>query len=269
VFGACVAAAAFAQVAPSATGNDIPNVGVDQRLDTQLPLELVFRDEQGEVVALGEILDGSRPAVLALVYYNCTMLCGEVLNGMLEAFQELELAIGPDYQVITVSFAPAETFEVAAPKQRLFVNAYDRESADAANAWHFLTNDGDSAETLASLVGFRYAYLPDINEYAHGSAIMVLTPGGKVSRYFYGIQYPARDLRLALVEAGEGKIGTLADQFLLMCMHYDPVSGAYTLAVMSILRLTGSATVGLLALFVGMMVLRERRREMAPVVCET
>ena len=250
-----------------AMGADIPDVGIDQRLDTQLPLDLVFRDESGEQITLGSILDGGKPAILALVYYDCTMLCGEVLNGMLDTFQELDLTVGSDFEVITISFDPTETYAVAAPKKQIFVNAYGREEAE--EGWHFLTNEGDSAKKLADLVGFRYSYLPDIDEYAHGSAIILITPSGKVSRYFYGIAYPPRDVRFALLEAGEGKIGTLADQLMLLCMYYNPESGVYTIAVMRILQIAGSATALMLASFVFVLFMRERWHRVHPVVCES
>lgn len=259
-----LAAMATATSSHGSVPGAIPDVGIDQRLDTQLPLDLTFYDEAGDPIALGDILDGSQPAVLALVYYECTMLCGEVLNGMLDVFKELELGVGTDFQAITVSFDPTETHDIAAPKKDIFVSSYGRDDADAATGWHFLTDREGAAAELAQLVGFRYTYLPDIDEYAHGSALIVLTPTGKVSRYFYGIAFPQRDVRLALVDAGEGKIGSLADQLMLLCMYYDPVTGAYSLAVMNVLRLAGGVTVLLLGSFVLLMLLRERRNRMTP-----
>lgn len=246
---------------------DIPDAGVDQRLDTQIPLDLEFRNEAGELITLGDILDGSQPAVLALVYYECTMLCGEVLQGKLEAFRALDLEVGKDFQAITISFDPTETHEVAAPKKQIFLDAYDREGA--AEGWHFLTNEGDSAKKLAQTVGFRYTYLPEIDEYAHGSAIILVTPTGTVSRYFFGIDYPMRDLRFALIEAGEGKVGSLADQIMFLCMYYDPESGVYSFAIMRILQFAGTATVLTLGGFVLAMLLREWRRPVEPMACES
>ena len=267
----CFAAAALAGLTVAgpvyAIAGEIPDAGIDQRLDTELPLDLAFRDEAGQLVTLGDIIDGSQPAVLALVYYECTMLCGEVLNGKLAAFRELDLGIGTDFQVITVSFDPSETHEIAAPKKRVVLESYDREGGE--EGWHFLTNEGDSAKQLANAVGFRYTYLPDIDEYAHGSAIILVTPNGIVSRYFFGVDYPMRDLRFALIDAGEGKVGSLADQILFLCMYYDPESGMYTIAVMRVLQLAGGATALVLACFVITMLLRERRRAPSPVVCES
>ncbi len=234
-----------------------PEVGIDQKLDSQVPLDLTFNDEEGKAVQLGDLMDG-KPAVLALVYYECPMLCGEVLQGMLAAFNELEFTIGDEYQVITVSFDPDENAELAAMKKKNMMEAY--RVPEAGDGWHFLTGTQENIDAIANAVGFRYQYMPSIDEFAHGSGIMVLTPEGKVSRYFYGIEYPQRDLRFGLIEAAQERIGTLADELLLLCYHYDPTTGAYGLVIMRTLRLAGAVTVLAIAALVGGLALQERRK---------
>jgi len=234
-----------------------PEVGIDQRLDNQVPLDLTFTDERGNPVTLGELMQG-KPAVLSLVYYECPMLCGEVLQGMLAAFNELEFTIGDEYQVITVSFDPGETSELAGMKKKNMLEHY--RVPDAGDGWHFLTGNQENIDRLAGAVGFRYQYMPSIDQYAHGSGIMVLTPEGKVSRYFYGIEYPQRDLRFGLIEAAQERIGTLADELLLLCYHYDPTTGAYGLVIMRTLRVAGAVTVLAIAALVGGLMVQERRK---------
>ncbi|MCC6486552.1 MAG: SCO family protein [Candidatus Hydrogenedentes bacterium] len=249
----CVSAHAQVLTAPAP-----PEVGIDQKLDSQVPLDLTFRDENGKTVTLGSLM-GGKPAVLSLVYYECPMLCGEVLQGMLAAFNELDFTIGNEYQVLTVSFDPKETSELAAMKKKNMLEHY--RAPEAAEGWHFLTGDEENIKKLAEVVGFRYQYIPSSDQYAHGSGIMVLTPEGKVSRYFYGIEYPKRDLRFGLIEASENRIGSLADELMLLCYHYDPMTGTYGLVIMSVLRLAGVATVlGSMALVGGMLVQERRRR---------
>lgn len=234
-----------------------PEVGIDQKLNSQVPLDLTFNDESGQPVTLGELMDG-KPAVLALVYYECPMLCGEVLQGMLASFNELQFTIGDEYQVITVSFDPEETAELAAMKKKNMLEAY--REPQAGDGWHFLTGQQENIDTIANAVGFRYQYMPSIDQYAHGSGIMVLTPEGKVSRYFYGIEYPARDLRFGLIEAAQERIGTLADELLLLCYHYDPTTGAYGLVIMRTLRVAGVITMLGIGVLVGSLFLYERRK---------
>ncbi len=231
----------------------LTDVGIDQKLNEEIPLDLTFRDEAGTMVKLGQFF-GEKPVILSLVYYECPMLCTQVLNAMERSLRNVPMDIGKQFNVVTVSFNPRETPQLAAAKKRIYVGLYGRPGAD--QGWHFLTGDEASIAALAKAVGFRYAYDPASGQYAHASGIMVLTPKGKLSRYFYGIQYPSRDLRLGLVEASNGKIGTPVDQILLFCFHYDPATGKYGLVILNVMRAAGIATVlGICAL---VFVLRRR-----------
>jgi protein SCO1/2 len=219
------------------------DVRIEQKLDQQLPLDLVFRDENGQAVKLGQYF-GKKPVVLALVYYDCPMLCTQVLNGMVTSFRVLPFQIGREFDVVTVSFDPRETSALATTKKSVYVNYLpERMHAGANEGWHFLTGDQSSIAQLTDAVGFRYHYDEATKQFAHASGIMVTTPEGKLSRYFYGIEYPARDLRLGLIESAENKIGSPVDQLLLYCYHYDPATGRYGAAVMRIMRIAGVATV--------------------------
>jgi protein SCO1/2 len=221
----------------------LTDVRLEQKLDQQLPLDLVFRDESGQSVKLGQYF-GKKPVVLALVYYDCPMLCTQVLNGMATSFRVLPFQIGKEYEVVTVSFDPRETSALAASKKQVYVNYLpERMHAGANEGWHFLTGDQQSIAQLTDAVGFRYHYDEATKQFAHASGIMVATPQGKLSRYFYGVDYSARDLRLGLIESSENKIGTPVDQLLLYCYHYDPASGKYGAAVMKIMRIGGVLTV--------------------------
>jgi protein SCO1 len=238
----------------------LKDIGVDQRLGEQVPLNLTFYDEAGKTVKLADLME-DRPAVLALVYYQCTMLCPMVMNGMERCLQGLSLDIGRDYDVIIVSFDPHDTPAEATAQKQTYLKDYRR--AGAAEGCHFLTGDETNIRKLAETVGFRYTYDPQTKQYAHAAAIMVLTPAGKLAQYFYGIEYPARDVRLALVQASNGKIGTLVDQILLYCCHYDPIRGKYGFVITRVIRLAGTATVVVLGGFVGLMLWREKRRKSA------
>jgi protein SCO1/2 len=231
------------------------DVGIDQRLDQQVPLNLVFRDETGAPVRLGEYF-GSKPVILTLVYYECPMLCNQVLNGLDRGLTVLSFDIGNQFNIVTVSFNPRETPELAASKKEAYIRAYQRPGA--SDGWHFLTGDESSIQSLTSAVGFRYAYDPESKQYAHASGVMILTPEGKISRYFYGIEYGPKDLRLGIIEASQGKIGTPADKILLYCFHYDPATGKYSLVVLNVIRLGGIAT--LLAIGILLLVLRKKNR---------
>jgi protein SCO1/2 len=222
-----------ASVLPAA----LRNIGVDQKLNEQVPLNLVFHDEAGQDAPLASYF-GSRPVVLAMVYYQCPMLCTQILNGLVTSLRYMTLESGQDFEVIAVSIDPTETPALAAKKKAEYVRRYAKGSA----GWHFLTGAEPQIKQLASAVGFRYAYDPKTKQYAHASAIMVLTPTGRLSRYFYGIEYSPRDLRLGLVEASENKIGTPVDQVLLYCYHFDPSTGKYSAIVMNIVRLAGLLT---------------------------
>src|ERR1700691_5909018 len=228
----------------------LKEVGVDQKLNDQIPLNLAFRDEHGNPVELAQFF-GSKPVILTLVYYNCPMLCTQVLNGLDRSLQLIPMEIGKDFNVVTVSIDPTDRPVIAEAKQAMYAGMYRRPGAQYG--WHFLTGDEPQIKQLADAVGFRYAYDPDSKQYAHASAIMLLTPEGKISRYFYGIQYPTRDLRLGLVEASEGKIGSPVDQVLLFCYHYDPATGKYGLLISHIIQAGGALAV--LILGVGMLIL--------------
>jgi protein SCO1/2 len=221
----------------------LQNVGIEQHLDAQVPPDLIFRDDAGKAVKLGDYF-GRKPLILNLVYYNCTMLCGEALAGLASAMRLVKFDVGNEFDVVTVSFDPRETPEMAAAKKIDYVKRYDR--ANAASGWHFLTGQPDSINALTKVVGFQYQYDPKSNQYAHATAIMVLTPQGRISRYFYGVDFPPKDLRMGLVEASQGKIGNAVDAVLLYCYHYNPETGKYGAMVGNILRIAAAATILLL-----------------------
>jgi len=221
----------------------LQNVGITQHLDAQVPPDLTFVDDAGRTVKLGDYF-GKKPLILNLVYYNCTMLCGEALQGLAQAMKLVKFDVGNQFDVITVSFNPQETPQLAAAKKKDYVERYGRPGA--ANGWHFLTGQPESINALTKAVGFDYQYDAKRNQYAHATAIMVLTPQGHISRYFYGVDFPPKDLRMGLVEASQGKIGNAVDQVLLYCYHYDPATGKYGAIVTNMLRLGAVATVVLL-----------------------
>jgi protein SCO1/2 len=218
----------------------LENVGIEQHLDGQVPTDIAFRDETGKNVKLGDYF-GRKPIILDLAYYNCTMLCGEVLLGLTGAMKMVSFNAGDEYDVIIVSFDPKDTPELAAAKKKEFVQRYGRPGAE--QGLHFLTGQPDAINALTKAVGFQYQYDPRINQYAHATAIMVLTPQGKISRYFYGVDFPPKDLRLGLVEASQNKIGSPVDAILLYCYHYDPATGKYGAIVSNILRLGAALTI--------------------------
>jgi len=232
------------------------DVRIEQKLDQQLPLDLVFRDESGESVKLGQYFN-KKPVVLALVYYDCPMLCTQVLNGMTETFRVLPFELGKEYDVVTISFDPRETSQLAEKKKKVYVGYLPNKMQPSANSgWHFLTGDADSIAKITDAVGFRYHYDEATKQFAHASGIIVATPHGKLSRYFYGIEYPARDLRLGLIESAQDKIGSPVDQLLLYCYHYDPATGKYGAVVMNMVRAGGVIT--MLAI-VSLLILLRRR----------
>jgi cytochrome c oxidase subunit 2 len=233
------------------------DVRIEQRLNAQVPLNLTFLDETGRTVQLNEYF-GSRPVILVLAYYDCPMLCTLVLNGLTESLTELKFNVGQEFNIITVSFDPREKPELAAEKKETYVRRYGR--AGASLGWHFLTGDEANIKRLAEAVGFHYAYDSESGQFAHASGIMVLTPEGKVSRYFYGIEYRPRDLRLGLVEASNNRIGSLADQVLLLCYHYDIATGKYAPLAVNTMRLAGALTVAVLALAIFVMLRKERSK---------
>lgn len=245
---------AFASMAPAQQdllnmkGVDRPsplkNVGIDQKLDTQVPLDLVFQDDAGRTVKLGDYF-GKKPVVLALVYYSCPMLCTQILNGLTSSLKVVSFNPGEEFEVVAVSFDAREKPPLAAEKKASILNAYHR--PQTARGWHFLTGDLKSITALTKAVGFRFNYDAHTNQFAHASGIMILTPEGRLSRYFYGVEYSPKDIRLGLIEAAQNKIGSPVDQLLLFCYHYDPSTGRYTPIAFTGLRLAGAATV--LALF--------------------
>jgi protein SCO1/2 len=246
---AAVAIFVTAIVAAQACGNDpalniLRDVGIDQHLDGQLPLDLPFRDETGAAVKLGDYFDG-QPVILVLAYYRCPMLCTQVLNGVKDSVRGINFELGKQFRIVTVSFDPREGPEMAARKKETYAAAYGRSGAQ--DGWHFLTGDKDSIAKLAQAVGFRYVYDASRDQFAHASGIMIATPTGRLSHYFMGIDFPSRDMRLALVEASQGQIGSPVDRFLLLCYHYDPVTGKYSGATMLLVRIVGGITVLLLA----------------------
>jgi protein SCO1 len=244
--------------AQQATTPSILNkVGIAQNLNAQVPPDLMLRDETGKSVRIGDFF-GQKPIVLSLVYFDCPALCTEVLNGELRTMKAISLDLGKDFDAVTVSFEPKDTPALAKAKRDVYAGQYGRPGA--ADHWHFLTGDQQSIDALTDVVGFHYAYDSSIRQYAHAAAILVLTPDGRIDRYFYGVIYPAGDLRLGLVEASKGKIGTLTDHALLYCYQYDPMTGKYGVVIMNVLRAAGGLTVLLLAIFMAVMFLRDRQR---------
>ena len=261
----CAQQAGAAGLQPSSDGstrNERPpilqQVGIDQHLNEQLPLNLHFRDEAGKDVTLGDYFH-ERPVILSLVYYRCPMLCGEVLNGLTSSLNVVKFDLGRDFEVVTVSIDPRETPDVAAKIKEVYLRRYGRHSETSQQGWHFLTGTQDQIDQLAKAVGFRYVYDPRINQYAHASGIQVVTPEGKLSQYYYGIEYSPKDLRLGLIEASKNHIGTVVDKLILYCYHYDPTTGHYGAIAMRVLRISGVVTVLLLGGFIITMARRDVR----------
>jgi len=242
--------------APNGLPRALDGVGIDQKLNEQLPLDLTLIDESGKSVKLGDYF-GKRPVVLSLVYYQCPMLCNQILNGMVTAFKVMNFKPGEEFEVVTVSFDPRENATLAAAKKNTYVNYLpEARRAGAAAGWHFLTADEASIKRITEAVGFRFHWDAATNQFAHASAIYVATPEGKLARYFYGIEYAPRDLRLGLIEAADNKIGTPVDQLLLYCYHYDPATGKYGARVMRLMQAGGVAT--LIGVVVMLFALRRR-----------
>ncbi len=234
----------------------LASVAIEQKIGSPLPLDAVFRDESGRLVPLRTFFAG-RPVVLAFVYYRCPMLCSYVLEGTRQALRGMSLAAGKDFDLVAVSIDPADTAAGARVKKDDFVREYGR--AGAETGVHFLTGEEGSIRRVAAAAGFRYVKDPETGEFAHAAGLFVVTPEGRVAKYFFGVEYAPRDLRLAIVEASSGRLGTPVDRFLLYCSHYDPATGRYTLAVLKVVRLAGIATV----LLIGAMFLVFLRRERA------
>jgi protein SCO1/2 len=268
----CPAPAVFAQTAgtpapglardagPPASSLPAPlrEIGFDQNLDRRLPLDTTFADEEGRTVRLGDYF-GRRPVVLAFVYYDCPMLCTLVLNAMASSLDVLSLQPGSDFEIVTISFDPREKPALAAAKKASYLQRYHRPGAAAA--WHFLTGDQESIDRTTKAAGFRYVWDERLKQYAHPTGLIVLTPDGRAARYLFGIEYGPRDLRLAIVDASAGRVGSKVDAFLLYCYHYDPMTGRYGLAIMRTMRIAGAATVLALLGFIAIMLRRERRAD--------
>jgi protein SCO1/2 len=235
----------------------LQSVGISQRIGERIPLDAILQDEDARSVRLGDYFRG-KPVVLVLAYYNCPMLCTQVFGGLVESLRAMSLEAARDYEVVAVSFDPRDKPSDAAAKRKPYVEAYGRPGSESG--WHFLTGSQGSIDRLTKAVGFRYAFDERLGQFAHASAIYVLTPEGVLARYFFGIEYAPRDLRLALVEASSGRLGTPLDQVLLYCYHYDPAVGRYGAVVLNIVRVGGAAAVVILGTFLALMVRMERRR---------
>jgi len=230
-------------------------IGFDQNIDQRVPLDTTFRDEAGATVRLGDYF-GRKPVVMVFAYYDCPMLCTQVINGLSSALGVMSLNPGKDFEIVTVSFSPRDTPATAAAKKAVYLDRYKRPGA--AEGWHFLTGDQPQIDRLTKAAGFRYAWDEETKQYAHPSGVIVLTPDGRLSKYLFGIEYGPRDLRLGIVEASAGKVGTVADALLLYCYHYDPMTGRYGFVIMRTIRIAGAATVLALGAFIIVMVRRER-----------
>lgn len=250
--------------APGASSNTMPTalreIGFDQNIDQKLPLDATFRDDTGKTVTLGSYY-GERPVLLAFIYYECPMLCTQVLNAMTATISTMSLTAGKDFELVLVGIDPRETPAQAAAKKSEYLRRYKRAGAEAG--WHFLTGDEPEIKRVAKAAGFRYAWDEQTQQYAHPTGIIVTTTDGRLARYLFGIEYGPRDLNLSLVEASEGKVGTFADQLLLFCYHYDPMTGRYGIYVMRTLRVAGVATVLLIGTFIVVMVRREKSQQNA------
>lgn len=256
---AAAAAPAPAPAAAQVAAPPMPEVDWEQRLGESVPSGALLRDEQGRPLRFEELLDG-RPIVLALVYYECPMLCNLILDGLVRGLRPLEFDAGDEFDVVAISIDPGERSELAAAKRRAYLEAYGR----GPGGWRFLVGEEQEVRSIADAVGFRYRYVPANDEYAHPAGVAVLTAGGELSRVLFGVELAPRDLKLALLDAADGGIGSPIDAFIMRCFHYDPSEGRYGFAIMTAIRLAGVATVLLLGGVVGLMIVRERRRT-APV----
>jgi protein SCO1/2 len=243
-------------------GVDFPSplkhVGIDQKLDSQVPLSLQFKDETGKAVRLGDYF-GKRPVILAPVYYECPMLCTQILNGLVRSLKAVTFKPGEEFEVVVFSFDARDTTALTAAKKDAYLKRYDRSGTDAG--WHFLTGDPNNIKALTDSIGFRFVWDPHTTQFAHASGVMVVTPEGRVSKYFYGIEYAPKDIRLGLIEAAKNKIGTPVDQLMLFCYHWDPSTGKYTATAMNLLRVAGGVTVVFLGGFVIIMLRRDAKEK--------
>ncbi len=220
---------------------ELEGVGITEHLDAQVPLDIAFDDETGKQVTLGSYFVKDRPVILTLNYFTCPMLCTLILNGMTDAMKEIPWSPGRQFEIVTVSFDPTETPTLARLKKKSYLEAYGR--PDAGVGWHFLTGEEESIRALTDAVGFKYRWDDTEKQFAHAAAIFILTPDGHISRYLYGVQFEPKDLRMALLEASSGKIGSPMDQVLMYCYHYDASSGRYSIAAQQIMKIGGILTV--------------------------
>ena len=234
-------------------------VGIDQRLDQQVSLDLMFKDEAGRDVPLSSFFQRGKPVILAPVYFRCPMLCTQILNGLASSLKAVSLDPGKDFEILAVSFDPKDTPETAASKKQMYMRRYGRPGT--ANGWHLLTGDQANISALMDTIGFHYKYDAATQQFAHASGIMVLTPEGRLSRYFYGVEYAPTDLRLGLVEASKNKIGSAVDQILLFCYHYDPATGKYGAVVMNLVRFAGATFTVVCGVFLFLFLRRDVRRD--------
>ena len=245
-------APAAAQLTMDPTADRLPpqlsDVSIEQRLNQQLPLELLFRDERGQSVRLGEFFEPRRPVIMSLVYFNCRMICSQVMSSLATTLRRLKFDAGQQFEVVTISFDPREGFKEAAAAKSKYLAMYNR--AGAAQGWRFLTGDQSSIEALSKAVGFHFRWDPRTQQFAHATGIMLLTPEGHISRYYYGTRFFASDLRLGLIEASKNRIGTLADQIVLYCYHYDPRTGRYGVIVFRVMQISAAFTLALVAGFI-------------------
>ncbi len=241
----------------SAMPGPLREIGFDQNLDQHVPLDTVFKDEDGHVVTLGQYF-GARPVVMVFAYYDCPMLCTMVINGLASALDVLSLVPGRDFEIVTVSFDPRDTPATATAKKAAYIARYKQPGAGAA--WHFLTGEPPSIDRLTKAAGFRYVWDQETKQFAHPTGVIVLTPDGRLARYLFGIEYGPRDLRYAIVEASNGKVGSAVDSLLLYCYHYDPTTGRYGVAIMRVIRGAAAATVLALGAFIVVMARSEKRR---------
>lgn len=251
------------QQAPNITvrAETFRNIGMDQKLDSQVPLDLPFRDEAGKTIRLGDYFQGNKPVLLVMPFYQCKGVCTAELNGMIKLFKKLPLQVGKDFQVVTVSINPKEGPELAAGKKQEYIDLLGKPGAE--QGWHFLVGDEPNIRALAGAVGFRYTYDAKTDQYSHPGGIIIITPKGKVSRYFYGASFPDKDVRLSLVEASANKIGSLADKvFLMACAAYDPTTGKYGVTIIKLLRVLGVATALIVGGYIVLMLRRERRQSL-------
>lgn len=246
--------------APGPTSSAVPSalqqVRFEQKLEATLPLDATFRDEQGNTVTLGSYF-GRRPVVLAFVYYECPMLCTQILNGLASGIGVLDQTVGKDFDVVAISFDARETPVMAAAKKATYLDRYGRPGAESG--WHFLTGDEANIKRVTDTAGFHFAWDEQTQQFAHASGVIVVTPDGRIARYLFGIEYPPRDLKFALMESSEGRIGSVVDQVLLYCYHYEPATGSYSLAAMNAVRLGGAVTMAILFGFIAISLRRDGR----------